>query len=211
MKKAFLIGDSVRQGYDRYVKAAFEGIIDISYPAENSMYSVHVLRWLNMYKKQYFPDDCPDCVHWNAGLWDTLRFPDVGVVTPLCVYKDNIDRICARMKTLFPKAVCVFATTTPCVESRFDRSEDFRLNSDVREYNDAAVRIVKSWGHLVDDLYARLDGVPEEYYDGPTHPYTREGTKILADAVAASISGALGTKAVECDTTELFARDFVGI
>ena len=85
MKKAFLIGDSVRQGYDRYVKAALEGTVDVSYPGDNSMYSVHVLRWLNMYKKQYFPDDCPDCVHWNAGLWDTLRFPDVGVVTPLCV------------------------------------------------------------------------------------------------------------------------------
>ena len=211
MKKAFLIGDSVRQGYDRYVKAALEGIVDVSYPAENSMYSIHILRWLNMYKKQYsLPDDL-DCIHWNAGLWDTLRFPDTGVVTPLRVYKDNIDRVCVRMKTLFPKAICIFATTTPCVESRFDRSDAFRLNADIREYNDAAVRIVKSHGHLVDDLYAELDGAPDEYYADMVHPYTREGTKILADAVAASISDALGVPRVECDTTDLFARDFVGM
>lgn len=211
MKKAFLIGDSVRQGYDRYVKAALDGIVDVSYPGGNSMYSVHVLRWLDLYKAENsLPDDL-DCIHWNTGLWDTLTLADVGIVTPLCVYKDNIDRICARMKRLFPDAVCIFATTTPCVESRFDRSVCYRLNSDIREYNEAAVRIVKSWGHLVNDLYAKLDGVPAEYYDGPTHPYTREGTKLLADAVARSISDALGTAYKESDTTELFARDFIGM
>ena len=210
MKKVFLIGDSVRQGYDRYVKAALKDTAEVSYPGENSMYSVHVLRWFHEYKRQYkLPDDL-DCIHWNAGLWDTLTLPGVGIVTPLEAYKDNIDRVCRRMRDLFPKSVCVFATSTPVIESRFDKTSAIRYNRDIEEYNAAAVEIVKSHGQLVDDLYSTLIGVPEEFYDGPTHPYTEAGTKILTDAVVKSVCGALGAEVPRYDFPGLFARKFLG-
>lgn len=210
MKKVFLIGDSVRQGYDRCVKAALKDTAEVSYPSDNSMYSVHVLRWLNEYKRQYkLPDDL-DCIHWNAGLWDTLTFPGVGIVTPLGVYKDNIDRICRRMRDLFPKAVCVFATSTPVIESRFDKSSVIRYNRDVEEYNEAAVRIVKSWGGQIDDLYSKLAGAPGDFYIDTTHPYTEAGTKLLTDAVVKSVCGALGLEVPQYDFPGLFARKFLG-
>ena len=44
MKKVLLIGDSIRQGYDRYVKMSLEGEAEVFYPEENCRFSVYVLR-----------------------------------------------------------------------------------------------------------------------------------------------------------------------
>ena len=46
MKKILLIGDSIRMGYDKYVKEALDGVAEVYYPKENCKMAVYVLRFL---------------------------------------------------------------------------------------------------------------------------------------------------------------------
>ncbi len=44
MKKILLLGDSIREGYDVYVKKAFSGLYDVVYPSENCRFSSYIIR-----------------------------------------------------------------------------------------------------------------------------------------------------------------------
>ena len=43
MKKIVLIGDSIRMGYDKYVKDALSGVAEVYYPEENCKFAEYVL------------------------------------------------------------------------------------------------------------------------------------------------------------------------
>lgn len=192
MKKVLLIGDSVRMGYDSYVKKALAGFCEVVFPDENCRFAQYVLRYLTLWNEWFKLDDV-DLVHWNVGLWDTLQLYDDGCLTPPEFYAYFIEKICKRIKTLFPKATVIFATSTPIVESRFD-DVAYRLNSDVRKYNEIAIEICRKHGFAINDLYSVLDGVSEDLYIDSAHPYTIEGTTLLTNAVVKTISEALDIK-----------------
>ena len=46
MKNVLLIGDSIRVGYDKSVKASLEGIANVYFPAENCRFAAFVFRHL---------------------------------------------------------------------------------------------------------------------------------------------------------------------
>ena len=73
MKKILLIGDSIRMGYDKYVKEALKDSAEVYYPEENCRFAEYVLRYAHEWKKKLGCPDDPDLVHWNAGLWDALE------------------------------------------------------------------------------------------------------------------------------------------
>ena len=198
LKKVLLIGDSVRMGYDSYVKKTLRDTCEVVYPDENCRFAQYVLRYLTLWREWLQLDENVDLVHWNAGLWDTLILCEDGCLTPPEYYAFFIDKICNRIKTLFPKAKVIFATSTPIVESRFEKIA-YRLNADVRAYNAIAVEICQKYGFAINDMYGVLDGVPEDYYIDCAHPYTIEGVTLTTNAVAKAISDAL----------ELNFREFV--
>ena len=76
MKKIVLLGDSIREGYDKYVKYAFEGTAKVYYPKENCRFASYILRHLPDWKRDFGECDDVDLVHWNAGLWDDLVMAD---------------------------------------------------------------------------------------------------------------------------------------
>ena len=47
MKKVILIGDSIRMGYDKYIKASLEGEAEVFYPSENCRFATYVLRFVH--------------------------------------------------------------------------------------------------------------------------------------------------------------------
>ena len=47
MKKIILIGDSIRLGYDKYVKDALEGVAEVYYPNDSARFSEYTLRYLS--------------------------------------------------------------------------------------------------------------------------------------------------------------------
>ena len=117
--KIVLIGDSIRAGYDKYVKMAFDGVAEVYYPQVNCRFTSHILRHITDWKEKMNCGDDVDLVHWNAGVWDNLILLDNRNHTEIEVYRENVDRICQFIKMLFPKAKMIFATSTPVDEERF--------------------------------------------------------------------------------------------
>ncbi len=186
MKKVLLLGDSIRGGYAMSVKASLEGKAEVVYPADSARFAAYTLRTLSDDRDHYKGEQI-DVIHWNCGLWDCLRQFGEEPNTPIDVYEYFIDRICTRMKFLFPEAKIVFATSTKVLEHRLNKNIFCRYNSEIDAYNEVAVRVVKKHGFLVDDLNAVSKALPEEAHSDGVHYYTSMGTKAFTMQVIESI------------------------
>ena len=191
MKKVVLLGDSIRMGYDKYVKEALSGVAEVYYPSENCKFAEYMLRFAHEWKKNgQWPDDV-ELVHWNAGLWDCLRLFGEEPHTPVEVYAYYIDRICLRIKKLFPDAAVIFATSTQVQSERM--ADDFkRYNEEIQQYNAAAVAVVEKYGFAVNDLYAVSAALPGEAHSDPVHYYTPAGTEAFTNQVLSFLTPLLG-------------------
>lgn len=193
MKKILLLGDSIRKGYDKYVKIAFGGVAEVYFPEENSKFASFLMRNLLVWKKQLELDESVDLVHFNAGLWDDIIMLDGKHHTPIDVYTEYIGRICDTIKILYPEAKIVFATSTPVQEELFI-NEYKRYNKDTEKYNAAAVETVKKHGGEINDLYSLVKEFPKEYYSDMTHLYTKDGTEHITNQVIKIIEDTLDIK-----------------
>lgn len=190
MKNILLIGDSIRAGYDKAVKATLDGKANVYFPNENCRFASYVLRYIHEYKC-IVPDGSVDVLHWNAGLWDCLRLFGEEPHTPIEIYSYYIERICARIAKLFPNAKVIFATSTSVQSERM--SPDFkRYNEEIESYNAAAVKIALKYGFQINDLYALSAGLPPEAHSDAVHFYTPIGTKAFTEQVLSYLSDALG-------------------
>lgn len=211
MKKILLLGDSIRLGYDKYVKMAFEDVAEVYCPAENSRFVMYVYRRLHEWKDEIQCGDDIDVVHWNAGLWDDLILLDGKHLTPIEIYREYVDRTCNMINILFPKAKIIFATSTPVQEELFFTCK--RFNKDTEEYNRVAIEVVKSYGGKINDLYSLAKASPVEYHSDLTHYYTKEGTKMLTNQVVKCLEESLAIKGKALDYDSLFAetKDILGV
>ncbi len=186
MKKIALIGDSIRMGYDKYIKEALCNVAEVYYPSENCRFSSYVLRFVHEWKEKGEWTDDIDLVHWNAGLWDVIElFGD----DPLCTvehYESTVARIDKRLRMLFPKAKIVFATSTAVLEERCN--PNFRRhNSIIQKYNKAAIKALAGTDTVINDLYALTASLPEECHSDAVHYYTDKGTEIIGGKVISLI------------------------
>lgn len=213
MKKIVLIGDSIRMGYDKYVKEALKNVAEVYYPDENCRFAEYVLRYAHEWKKNGgWPDDV-DLVHWNAGLWDCLELFEDEPLTSLAYYGEAVARIDKRLRMLFPKAKIVFATSTAVLEERC--SKNFRRhNSTIMKYNETAVRALFHTDTLINDLWELSSNYPESYHSDFVHYYTNEGTALFGNRVLSIICQALDIAAEDVDlenfVPEQYAADNIG-
>ena len=182
MKKIVLLGDSIRMGYDKYVKEALDGKAEVYYPSENCRFTTYLLRFVHEWKKKGEWGDDVDVVHWNAGLWDVLDQFGSGPLIPIEFYADNVRRIDERLRFLFPKATIVFATSTTVLDYKY-KGPSKRRNSQIKEFNDAAIAALEGTGAVIDDLYSITKDMGEEYYTDMTHPYSPEARALLGNKV----------------------------
>lgn len=182
MKKIFLIGDSVRQGYDNYVKESMENVAEVYFPEENCRFAQYILRNIHYWKDDLNLKDA-DAVHWNAGLWDTLKIYGDDCLTNLDQYVDFVERIAKRIKFLFPNAKIIFATSTPVVEWGFIKDFEMRYNADIERYNEAACEVLTKYGVIINDLYGLLKNAPESYHSDQTHFYTADATELIGGRI----------------------------
>lgn len=190
MKKVLLIGDSIRLGYDEYVKESMKEIADVYFPKQNCMSSQVVLRTLHSWADNLKVYDA-DLVHFNVGHWDTVRIYGDEPLTPIETYAENIKRIVKRIRFLFPNAKIVFATSTPVYEEGFIQDFETRFNSDVEKYNNAAREAVKDMNVIINDLYEVIKDKPLDYFSDQTHYYTAAATELLGGQVIRTICDAL--------------------
>ena len=190
MKKILLIGDSIRKGYDLYVQKSFSGIAEVYYPEENCKFALYILKFLHYWKSELKIDNV-DAIHWNAGLWDTLRVYGDDCLTRFDHYVDTVERIQKRIEFLFPNAVSIFATSTPVLETGFIKDFEMRYNADVERYNAAACEVLAKRGVVINDLYGLMKDAPESYHSDQTHFDTPDATERIGGAVNGVLCDAL--------------------
>jgi len=190
MKNLLLIGDSIRMGYDPSVKKTLEGKVNVIFPADNCRFASYVLRYFHEYLGDIKGEDI-DVIHWNAGLWDSLRLFEEEPHTPIDVYAYYIERICNRIRKICPNAHVIFATSTKVLSEKM--SKDFkRYNEEIEKYNEVAVKIVKKYGFKINDLYALSVTLPEESHSDAVHYYTPAGTESFTNQVLSFVLPELG-------------------
>ena len=210
MKNVLLIGDSIRMGYDKAVKKSLEGIAQVHFPRENCKFAAYVLRFLHEWKPKLEEGEQIDVIHWNAGLWDNLRLFGEEPQTPIDFYAYYIERICIRIKKLFPDAKVIFATSTS-VQSEKMNINFMRQNSDIERYNTVACNIVKKYGFEVNDLYSLSLTLSPDAHSDAVHYYTTEGTETFANQVLSYIASALKLETVPEYKEELYTDKPIGI
>lgn len=186
MKRVFLVGDSIRIGYDSYVRELLEDEVQLYWSDDNARFVQYTLRYVGEWAKKDCDPEKIDLVHWNNGLWEVLRLLGDEPQTPIGEYEANLKRIVRRMRKVFPNAKIIFGLTTSVIEERMN--PDFkRYNRDIEAYNAVARRVMEQEGIEVNDLYTVAKTMSDDWHalDG-TH-YTEEGYKALAAQVAAAI------------------------
>lgn len=180
-------------GYDKSLRKTLIGKANVYFPKENCRFASYVLRNLHEYLS-LIPEEEEnkeiDVLHWNAGLWDCLRLFGEEPHTPIDVYSYYIDRICIRIKKLFPNAKVIFATSTRVISEKM--KDDFkRYNEEIEQYNEAAIKVVKKYGFEVNDLYAVSATLDDSAHSDAVHYYTTAGTEAFTNQVLSYILPAL--------------------
>ena len=213
MKKVVLIGDSIRMGYDKYVKEALANTAEVFYPPENCRFAEYVLRYAYDWAKNGEWGSDVDLVHWNAGLWDVLELFGDEPLTSLAYYGEAVARIDKRLRMLFPNAKIVFATSTN-VNEKMGRPEFFRRNATIEKYNAEALRVLKDTDTVINDLYPLTASFPDNYRSDWVHFYTPEGTEVIGGRVLSIICDLLNITPAEINIEnfqpEKYTKDNIG-
>lgn len=187
MKKILLLGDSISMGYREYVKDSLKPYFEVVYPYENGKFAAHVYRMLYEWCSELNVNaDNTALIYWNCGLWDVVRVFGDEPQTPIEVYKYYLRNIEKRLKKLFPNAKICFAMTTPVLEEKY-KNDFYRLNNEIKQYNDEAKKCLKKVNQF-DDLYQFMEklDLTEGLYKDATH-FSSEANKILAKHISEQI------------------------
>ena len=212
-KKIMLIGDSIRMGYDKYVREALADVAEVYYPDENCRYAENVLRYAHEWKQRTGAPDDLDLVHWNAGLWDVLELFGDEPLSTKEYYANVIPRIHKRLRMLFPKAKLVFATST-AVDEALASPDFYRHNSTIEAYNAIAIEALADTDEVINDLYALTARLTRDYHSDFVHYYTGKGTEVIGGRVLSVICEQLSiaAKDVRIDgfSPENYSKDNIG-
>ena len=192
MKKIILLGDSTREGYDKYVREQLDGVAEVLFPQENCQFALYLFRHLQDWQRNGSWGNDADLVHWNAGLWDALHLLRQEPLSDPEDYAKTIRRIDSRIRFMFPKAKVVFATNTLGIDERYDSDINYRLNAEIEEYNRYALAALEGTGTIIDDLCEVSRTMPREYYIDAVHMYEPEGRRRMGEAVLSCVCPLVG-------------------
>ncbi len=128
-----------------------------------------------------------DVIHFNFGLHDAKLPPEGARHAPPAQYEKNLRQLVVRLKATGAKLI--WANTTP-VPNGGNLAPNRRFGS-VDEYNAIAARVMAEAGVVINDLNASITphfarvGRPNDVH------FTEEGSALLAQRVAASITAQL--------------------
>jgi len=189
-KTVFLIGDSIRMGYEKYVRERLETVGNVKSPKENCRNTQFTYINLSWWKDIFEDTSRVDLVYWNNGHWDIAHWcGDELPLNSVEVYCEMLTRIYFRLKSIFPNAKIVFATTTPC-NPNGSVGVNPRSNDEIKEYNRAAKETLEELGVVIHDLFDVLANMDERIYSDYCH-LTEEGFSYLGKSVAEFIKGQL--------------------
>lgn len=188
MKNILLLGDSIRQNYQEYVKTNLNGVANVYYPNDNGRFCQFTLRYLHEWIGALSKNGSIkfDIVHFNCGLWDVLRLASENQpFTEEAQYADLLKRIGSRIKYLCPEAQIIFALTTEVIEPGFEPGIGIgeRRNADIRRYNEIAKTVFLNADIAINDLWSLSKELPKEAHSDMVHFETEMGIRTLGSQV----------------------------
>lgn len=188
MRNILLLGDSIRQNYQEYVRNKLQNIAYVHYPNDNGRFGYFTLRYLHEWIRilsKYGEIDF-DIVHFNCGLWDVLRLSNEDrTFMDEEEYAKLLVRIADRISFLCPKAEIIFALTTEVIEPGFESGTIFgeRKNKDIKKFNQIALKVCEQLKIGVDDLWSISKELPREAHSDMVHYETDIGIEALGNQV----------------------------
>jgi len=180
----FLYGDSVSIGYTPQVRKSLKGKATVFRLFTNGGSSRNFISNMDRMRKAMFQPDLKggwdfkwDLIHFNVGLHD-LKYLANGhldkkngkQVSSINEYKANLELICRYLKTNFPDAKLIFATTTPVPPNAKGRYE-----GDSLRYNQAAREVLVNYPDIViNDLYTITKPHQDEWAQEPGNVHFNE-------------------------------------
>lgn len=194
MKKVLLLGDSIRIGYQSYVKELLNGTCDVYYAEnDNGRFASYTLWQLNQLFKLYGKFDV---VHWNNGYWDmNIEPPMLEAMHPINEYVYFLKRIIKEIQNNGAKII--FATTLPVLvngKSIDNTGTNIEINYDnnqIKLYNTAAINLMKQHNITVNDLYSLMLQDKNFYKCKDGLHLTSQGYKICAEQISEYILDAI--------------------
>jgi len=188
MKNILLLGDSIRQNYQEYVKGHLDKVANVYYPNDNGRFCQFTLRYLHDWVRALSLNGTItfDIIHFNCGLWDVLRLSNEDMpFTDEVQYARLLKRIWNRLKHLCPDARIIFALTTEVIEPGFEPGVKVaeRRNSDIRRYNEIARNVFGGLDVEINDLWSISKDLPKEAYSDMVHFETGPGTEAIGGQV----------------------------
>lgn len=193
MKKVLLLGDSIRQNYQEYVKEHLREKAEVFYPNDNGRFCSFTLRYLHDYVRIFTQVDHRnfDIIHFNFGLWDVLHLSNEDrTFTSEQEYADLLIRLCNRMNYLCPGAKLIFALTTSIIEPGFEPGERVgkRFNKDIKRFNQIAEQTLSMRVDAINDLWNVSKNLPAMSHSDDVHFETAMGIEKLGQKVVDAIS-----------------------
>ena len=189
LPRVLLIGDSISIGYTLATRELLAGVANVHRIPENGGSTRDGLakldRWLGTGKW--------DVIHFNWGLHDLKHWKDGKLdlagpqVTPVGLYEKNLRELVTKLEQT--GARLIFATTTPVPSGSAGRDAGDELG-----YNETARRVMEEAKVPVDDLHATASARLAEIQLPKNVHFKPEGSRALAEQVAASIKAALSAK-----------------
>ena len=186
--KVVLIGDSIRMGYQPFVAKKLPEA-EVWGPPENCRHS----HWVYRHFQQWIADQQPDLLHINFGIHDCGPREGPHLIL-LPQYQLSLKRIIAKVTEL-KKTKMIWATSTPLYKPDPDKPMvewQIREETNLKEYNDAALEIVKEAGIPVNDLH---EVIMQNDFSRCLLPdgchMTDFGNEVLSDAVVRALRAGL--------------------
>lgn len=185
MKKVLLLGDSIRMGYDEYVRDLLRGKAEVYFEEDNGRFAAYTLWQVNQIFRHHGQFDV---VHWNNGYWDmNIEPPMTEAIHPVEEYLYFLRRILNEIRKNAAKVI--FATTTPIlvegtgVDNTGTKATFTYNDTWVQTYNEAAKKLMAEEGVPVNDLYALCKQSPTYYKCADMLHLTEEGYLTCAKQV----------------------------
>lgn len=189
LPKVLLIGDSIMGGYFKSTAGRLKDEAVVTRIDGQGGHTGMGLEKLDV----WLGDTKWDVIHFNWGLHDIAYHPPGmkrvadkvkgKITTPLDEYEANLNQLVTRLKKSGAKLIWASTTGVP-------EGDPGRFVGDDKKYNDAAEKIMKKHGIVIDDLYTLSKTFPPALLGGPGNVhFSGAGYGKLAEQVANTIRG----------------------
>ena len=181
LPRVLIIGDSISIGYTPRVRKILDGRANVHRPKTNCKWSAFGDQKIN----EWISSEKWDLIHFNFGLWDWYGWSQDTKATPRS-YSKSLDNIVQNLKKSGAKLVFAM-TTPPCVGP--EKNAGIKISkARAKQFNQAALGVMKKHGVVVNDLYALIENERKKYQRGENDVhYNEAGRDLLAAQVAAFI------------------------